>query len=112
MGRDRVYSFTGGSDGAYPVAGLIFDSKGALYSTTYKGGSHGYGTVFKLTPPDQDKTDWTQTVLHSFDDFDGDGRYPVAGLIIDSEGRALWHDAIWWDGCSNWRCGAVARFSG
>ena len=42
-------SFTG-LDGATPVAGLIQDSAGALYSTAFAGGSSGYGTAFKLNP--------------------------------------------------------------
>src|SRR5436190_2003791 len=42
-----LYSFTGGSDGAYPLAGLIADASGNLYGTTYLGGANGYGTVFK-----------------------------------------------------------------
>jgi uncharacterized repeat protein (TIGR03803 family) len=54
-------SFTGGSDGAVPVAGLIADSSGNLYGTTVVGGSGtacpavpnfnnpGCGVVFKLT---------------------------------------------------------------
>jgi uncharacterized repeat protein (TIGR03803 family) len=33
-----LYSFKGGSDGSRPWAGLIFDSKGALYGTTLEGG--------------------------------------------------------------------------
>jgi uncharacterized repeat protein (TIGR03803 family) len=40
------------TDGAFPEAGLIFDSNGALYGTTSTGGSSkNDGTVFKLTPP-------------------------------------------------------------
>ena len=38
-----LYRFKGGTDGSTPVAGLIFDSKGALYGTTYAGGTLGYG---------------------------------------------------------------------
>jgi uncharacterized repeat protein (TIGR03803 family) len=45
-----LYSFTGGADGATPTAGLIRDSAGNLYGTTFGGGAFGYGTVFKLTP--------------------------------------------------------------
>ena len=37
-------------DGADPTAGLVFDAKGNLYGTTYVGGAHNQGTVFKLKP--------------------------------------------------------------
>lgn len=48
-GKERVlYSFHG-ADGAQPSAGLIA-LNGALYGTTYSGGTNGYGTVFALTP--------------------------------------------------------------
>ena len=46
-----LYSFTGGSDGAGPIADLIADKEGALYGTTQNGGTGNNGTVFKLTPP-------------------------------------------------------------
>jgi len=83
-----LYSFTGGSDGAEPDAGLIMDKKGNLYSTTYEGGSGdctfngttGCGVVFKLAP------DGTETVLHSFTG-GSDGSVPVAGLIMDKKGN-------------------------
>jgi uncharacterized repeat protein (TIGR03803 family) len=49
-GKETVlYSFTGGADGAYPVAGLLLGAKGDLYGTT-TGGSQGYGTVFEISP--------------------------------------------------------------
>lgn len=48
--RERVvYSFTDGSDGAYPSSGVI-DVNGSLYGTAVGGGTYGYGTVFRLTP--------------------------------------------------------------
>ena len=44
-----LYSFTGGADGGYPLAGLIRDSKGNLYGTTNGGGASGAGVgLFKL----------------------------------------------------------------
>ena len=55
-----LYSFTGGADGANPYAGLIRDSAGNLYGTTYGGGTSNWGVVFKLD------TTGTETVLHSF----------------------------------------------
>jgi uncharacterized repeat protein (TIGR03803 family) len=49
-----LYSFSaegGCTDGAYPEAGLIMDTKGHLYGTTNYGGvDNGSGTVFELTP--------------------------------------------------------------
>jgi len=45
-----LYSFTGGNDGGGPLAGLFEDAQGNFYGTTYGGGAHGIGTIFKLTP--------------------------------------------------------------
>jgi uncharacterized repeat protein (TIGR03803 family) len=46
-----LHSFAGApNDGANPTADLIFGAKGALFSTTYGGGTYGNGTVFKLIP--------------------------------------------------------------
>ena len=85
-----LYRFQGGSDGAYPGAGLIADREGALYGTTERGGggSGSNGTVFKLTPArDQTtgKTTWTESVLYGFQG-GSDGAIPFAGLIADKEG--------------------------
>ena len=80
-GNENVlYSFTGGSDGATPEAGLVMDSSGNLYGTTLFGGSAQSGTVFKLDPAGN------ETVLHSFTG-GNDGAYPFAGLIRDSAGN-------------------------
>ena len=55
-GRETVlHSFSGGSDGATPVARLKMSSAGSLYGTTiYGGGSRncqgGCGTVFEISP--------------------------------------------------------------
>jgi len=76
-----LYSFTGGSDGSGPYAGLIMDKKGNLYGTTHLGGADGFGVVFKLAP------NGTETVLHSFSTRGGDGRHPLASLIMDKKGN-------------------------
>jgi uncharacterized repeat protein (TIGR03803 family) len=60
-----LYNFKGGSDGATPIAGLVADNQGALYGTTQQGGSGTNDVVFKLTPPAQGQTAWTETVLHN-----------------------------------------------
>ena len=75
-----LYRFKGGSDGAGPYAGLIFDGAGNLYGTTL-------GTVFRLKP-NSDGT-WTESVLYSFCQLnncaDGEGSY--AGLTLDGAGN-------------------------
>jgi uncharacterized repeat protein (TIGR03803 family) len=75
-----LYSFTGGADGAYPGAGVIQDSAGNLYGTTYEGGASESGVVFKLD------TTGTETVLYSFTG-GADGGNPEAGVIRDSAGN-------------------------
>ncbi|HTV34548.1 MAG TPA: choice-of-anchor tandem repeat GloVer-containing protein, partial [Methylocella sp.] len=104
-----LYSFKGGSDGINPYAGLIADKDGALYGTTYFGGTGGYGTVFKLTPPAKGQTAWTPAVLYSFKG--SDGAYPYAGLIADKEG-ALYGTTFQGGagGCQN-GCGTVFKLT-
>jgi hypothetical protein len=82
-----IYAFQG-IDGEHPAAALTEDG-GALYSTTEYGGNSfsvnsGFGTVFKLAPPAAGQTAWTETVLHSFTDFDG--FLPQQPLIKDVHG--------------------------
>jgi uncharacterized repeat protein (TIGR03803 family) len=79
-----IYNFTGGSDGGFPVAGLIFDSAGNLYGATATGGSGGGGTVFELTPSG---SSWNFNLLQSFTGAAQCG--PWASLNFDSQGN-LW----------------------
>lgn len=44
-----LYSFTGGTDGKNPYAGLVQGVDGSLYGTTQYGGAYGAGTVFRIT---------------------------------------------------------------
>ena len=80
-GRQTVlYSFTGGADGGQPQTGVIRDSAGNLYGTTYVGGASGYGVVYKVDAAGQ------ETVLYSFTG-GADGGWPYAGVIRDSAGN-------------------------
>ena len=87
-----LHSFALGSDGYYPVAGLVFDTMGNLYGTTLSGGpaadSQGGGTVFELSPGTGGT--WTETILRGFGgctEFCTDGYNPKAGLVIDAAGN-------------------------
>ncbi|MGA9042379.1 MAG: choice-of-anchor tandem repeat GloVer-containing protein, partial [Terriglobales bacterium] len=75
----NLYSFTGGLDGAGPNA-LVPATNGIFYGTTQSGGSNGYGTIFQLT------TNGTPATLYGFTG-DGDGGYPMAGLVPGVDGH-------------------------
>ena len=80
-GKETVlHSFAGGTDGQYPWAGLVRDSDGGLYGTTFYGGASNYGVVFKVDAAG------TETVLYSFTG-GADGGNPTAGVIRDSAGN-------------------------
>jgi uncharacterized repeat protein (TIGR03803 family) len=83
-----LYSFTGMPGESGPVAGVIFDSAGNLYGTTYGVGggscSRVCGTAFQLSPSSTGV--WTETILHQFTGY-GDGGNPSGGLIFDNAGN-------------------------
>jgi uncharacterized repeat protein (TIGR03803 family) len=82
LGNEKVlHDFTFGLDGYAPLASLLRDTAGNLYSTTYlsAGAGNVFGTVFKL-----DKYGH-ETVLHLFNR--SDGTNPAAALIRDSAGN-------------------------
>lgn len=77
-----LYTFTGGSDGAIPYAGVAMDAAGNLYGATIGGGTAGKGVVYKLTPG---AGGWDLTVLHTFQGADGSAPYPTP--VLDAAGN-------------------------
>jgi uncharacterized repeat protein (TIGR03803 family) len=79
-----LHSFNGGTDGAYPSAGLTLDAAGNLYGTANEGGAAGNagdnGTIFELN------STGSFTVLHTFTGGVG-GANPAAGMILNSAGK-------------------------
>jgi uncharacterized repeat protein (TIGR03803 family) len=75
-----LHSFTGGNDGANPIAGLTIDKNGNLYGTTSVAGASGGGTVFKIAAAGH------YSVLYSFGG-GSDGIYPNAGVTLDAKGN-------------------------
>ena len=73
------------SDGALPIANMIFDANGNLYGTTLAGGSYGLGTAFELSPGTGGT--WTEKILYSFGTSLSDGKSPEAGLVFDGKGN-------------------------
>jgi len=87
-----LHSFASGTDGANPNGGLVLDSKGAVYGTTFGGGnesgecgSGGCGTAFRLSPPALKSGVWTDTVLYRFNG--QNGANPAAGPVFGRDGK-------------------------
>jgi uncharacterized repeat protein (TIGR03803 family) len=65
---------------AYGYGGLVMDSSGNLYGTSYYGGSSNEGAVYEVA-----QGSGTVTTLASFSGSNGSD--PLAGLIMDSSGN-------------------------
>jgi len=116
-----IYNFTGGSDGATPMGGVVFDASGNLYGTAHSNGN-GSGTVFELTPSGGI---WTLSVLHSFVGYPTDGELPSAGLTLTPAGNLVgvtqFGGKYWGGVCgtvfqltpsgSSWSYGVFAQFN-
>lgn len=98
-----IYTFQNSKDGDDPHAGLVKDSQGNLYGTTFSGGNSGYsngnGTVFKLAP------NGIKTELYSFTG-NSDGNYP-GPVIIDSSGNLFGTTQQGGNNGCNFGCGVV-----
>jgi uncharacterized repeat protein (TIGR03803 family) len=76
-----IHNFTGGIDGAAPLAGLTIDGGGNLYGTAFAGGA-GYGTLYKLT---HKGFGWIFNPLYSFAG-GNDGSGPASAVVIGTDG--------------------------
>ncbi len=78
-----IHSFEESSPARGASTCLIQASDGELYGTTYDGGAHGFGTVFRTTLAGE------VTTVHSFTGAD-DAQHPsqyVGGLVQGSDGK-------------------------
>jgi uncharacterized repeat protein (TIGR03803 family) len=87
-----LYSFGNSPDGINPQAALIPDGQGGAYGTTFYGGAHGYGAVFRLDHTGQ------ESIVYSFAG-PPDGGNPAGNLVRDSAGNIF--GATVWGGVSN-----------
>jgi uncharacterized repeat protein (TIGR03803 family) len=97
-----LHSFVGSEDEG-PFDAVVLDAQGNLYGTTYGGGSHHAGNVFKLT---YTPGGWVYQWLY---DFTGgaDGRTPESKLMVDANGNLYGTTSFGGTGCGSagWRRG-------
>jgi len=79
-----IYSFKAQPDGNFPYGALLFDASGNIYGTTYYGGAHNIGAVYKLSR--QPIGEWEEKILYSFR-FGSDGNSPISNLVFDRAGN-------------------------
>jgi uncharacterized repeat protein (TIGR03803 family) len=77
----KLYTFTGGADGKFPVGDMLLTDSGKLYDVASRGGVGDNGTVFALD------LSGTLTTLHSFTGAPADGAEPNGGLVRGSHGK-------------------------
>ncbi|HTC46724.1 MAG TPA: choice-of-anchor tandem repeat GloVer-containing protein [Candidatus Aquilonibacter sp.] len=87
-----LYSFNGSSaDLQGPQSGLVMDTAGNLYGTTFWGGVKNQGTVFELSPPAISGGIWSEATLFQFEGRRGNG----AGGLVMSPSGVLYGTTLW-----------------
>jgi len=64
--EEVIYTFPTTGDGTDPMAGLLVNSSGDLFGSTFGCGAGCDGTVFELTPPSAPNGLWTENTLEAF----------------------------------------------
>jgi uncharacterized repeat protein (TIGR03803 family) len=83
-----VYSFASPPDAYGPQCSLVLDTAGNLYGTTFSGGAHNVGAVFKVS------STGTESVVYSFAG-GSDGSHPIADLVRDAKTGYLYGTTIY-----------------
>lgn len=95
-GYKVIYRFREGTlNGIRPASGLSADLLGNLYGTTLLGGidtecpyvgTQGCGTVYQLSYPGGEGSQWNERMLYAFTGFNGDGALPVGNVLWTKKG--------------------------
>ena len=72
-----------GAGGSAPFAGVTFDQQGRIYGTTYYGGGHGDGVVYRLV---REGEGWILSPIYSFGSQPHDGILPYARVVFGPDG--------------------------
>ena len=96
-----LHAFQDNWQGNFPVAGLVFDKQGNLYSTLL-GGSRGTGLVYELV---KGTGGWKEKVLSTFSPSQGDN--PQDAPILDAAGNLYGTNSGGGEGACTGGCGTV-----
>lgn len=103
-----LYAFKDYTDGYLPFAAVTLDeSTGAIYGTTWWGGTTHDGNVFKLTPSG---SGYEKSTIYSFNHHrhhGTNGVLPRSQLLLRPDGTLYGTDFIGGGGCSGIGCGSV-----
>lgn len=100
-----LYSFKDQPDGASPYGGVIFDTDGNLYGTTYYAGANDVGTAYKLA---HNNGSWTESVIYNFKG-GSDGDSPISTLVRDATGHLYGTTSD--GGAASCGCGTIFRLA-
>ena len=81
-----LYAFQSLPDAGFPYGGLVADSRGRLFGTSYFGGTAGLGSLFDIGAGATARTPWKESVLYSFQGTD-DASFPTSTLVFDAAGN-------------------------
>ena len=98
-----LYAFEGTPDAASPYGGLIADSSGDLFGTTYYGGNANAGTVFELA---RNGSNYRERVLYGFKG-GVDGSNPTGTLVFGASGDLYGTTSNGGGSCGSYGCGVV-----
>jgi uncharacterized repeat protein (TIGR03803 family) len=98
-----IFTFDG-LDGDLPDGAVTVDERsGAVFGTTFWGGTKRVGTFFKLTP---NGSSYSERVLHSFT-AKADGFLPEGTPLLEPDGTVYGTAALGGGGCHGIGCGVV-----
>jgi uncharacterized repeat protein (TIGR03803 family) len=99
-----LYAFRGQPDAGFPYGGLMLDSRGNLYGTTYYAGENGLGAVYEVSFI---HGVWSEEVLYSFQG-GSDGSSSISNLVSDAAGNLYGTTSEGGAGCS---CGVIFKLA-
>jgi uncharacterized repeat protein (TIGR03803 family) len=106
-----IHNFSGGQDGATPMAGLTMDRAGNLYGTANYGGNaggncglDGCGAVFRLS---NRNSSWLLTPLYDFAGGNDGANPQAASVVVGSDGSIFSTTFLGGTGCNGSGCGTV-----